>query len=166
MQALEHAEQFAGVGHVKAGTVVANKICLHPIFLLYTELYTGELFFAGELPCVREQIGEQYTHELDIARSDQPRLDDEFHLAFRLYHAQFLGDARGQGAQVHRRVLHGRARDAREIQHVVDQLGHALAGGAHAAQIIPALIIQFFSVIFKQGQAESVNRTQRRTQVV
>ena len=49
-----------------------------------------------------------------------------------------------------------------ETQHVVDQLRHALAGGAHAAQIALTLSVELVAGVFKQRLTKTVDTPKRR----
>jgi hypothetical protein len=79
---------------------------------------------------------------------------------------QFYNHLGGERTEIDRFALHLGERHARQGEHVVDQVSHALGGGTHAAEIIPALIVQFAGVILDHRLAEAVYRAQRRAQVV
>ena len=56
--------------------------------------------------------------------------------------------------------------DARNLQHVIDKLGHLIAGGLDSPGIAAAVRAEDLPVFLQQGRAETAQRPQRRAQVV
>ena len=75
-------------------------------------------------------------------------------------------DFAGDGADVDRLFVEGRAADAREVEHVVDQARHFASGGADAIEVATALIVEAIGVIFEEGFAEAVDAAKRRAKIV
>ena len=54
----------------------------------------------------------------------------------------------------------------REIQEIIDELRHALAGASHVLQTILALGIEFVGVRLQQRPAEHIDSAERCAQIV
>ena len=75
--------------------------------------------------------------------------------------------ARAERGEVHLLAQrHVAARDPREHEQVVDELRHALRGGADAGEVVRRLAVEPVAVVLQQREAEAVERAQRRAQVV
>ena len=72
----------------------------------------------------------------------------------------------GQRAEVDPLAAQLAARDPRQRQEVVDQLGHPLRRVADPGQVAPALDVEPVAVVLGQRLAEPVDRAQRGAQVV
>ena len=120
----------------------------------------------GELPGVAEEIDQQDLEELGIAADDEARGQAHVDLARRVRRAQVVEDVPGDLGQVDRLGRHHGARHARQLQKVVDELGHALGGGADAPQVVLRGLVEDVAVVLGERQAEAVEGAQRRAQVV
>ena len=101
-----------------------------------------------------------------IAVRDQVGRDAEAGAAFRLSCLKPGRNLRRDLAQVHGFALQFEAGHAREIEQVVDKLGHPAAGGLHAVQVVQRFLVEQVAVIFQQGLAKALDAAQRGAQVV
>lgn len=107
-----------------------------------------------------------HAQQLGIALGREARLDGDLDAALRLGAPQVRDDRIGQRAQVHLLAAHLGARDARELQQIVDQLRHVRSACAHPREIMPALVIEPVGVVLEQRLTETVDGAQRGAQVV
>ena len=73
---------------------------------------------------------------------------------------------RDEPAQVHVLLPHLGAGDPGQIEHVVDQLRHLLAGLPHAVEIAAAVVVQPVALTLLHRAAEALDPPERRPQVV
>jgi len=58
MHSLKNAKKLICIPHIKAGTVVSDKVDGFAVFQLASHLDNGVLFSAREFECIREKINE------------------------------------------------------------------------------------------------------------
>ena len=120
----------------------------------------------GELVRVGEQVLQHAAHEREIRLGEQPVLDLDLDPAVRLRALQLGDDLARQRAQIDRYAHHPPARQARELQHRVDQLAHPHRPRADPLEVVPALLAHLIPTLVAQQLAERVHRSQRRAEVV
>lgn len=79
---------------------------------------------------------------------------------------EFCAKAAGNAAEIDFFSVHVAAGDAAEGEQVVDQLAHALGGGADAAQVVLACGIELIFAVFEEGLAEAVDAAQGGAEVM
>src|SRR5687767_689396 len=79
MQALKSAEQFIGIIHIKARTIVSYKIDLLMVCILYAELDTCIFLFGGKFPGVVNQVFQDNAHKTLITSGNQIWSDSNLH---------------------------------------------------------------------------------------
>ena len=121
---------------------------------------------AGEFPGIAEQVFEHRAHQARVALDTQPRGDVDADRPRRVLLAELLADHQGQRGEVHRAALERLAADPRQREQVVDQLAHAMHGGAHPAQQLLGLVVQVVAVVGAEDGAVAFDGAQRRAQVV
>src|SRR5256714_1303660 len=149
VETLERAEQLAGVRHVEARAVVADEVDCLATLLLPPESDLRRVALRGELPGVAQKVDEHDFQQSLVAARREPVLDVDRHRPLAIALAQLSDDRARELAQVDGLAAHLGSGDARELQHVVNQLGHLLARAAHLPQIALALLVQFVLVVFE-----------------
>src|SRR5712692_912644 len=166
MQSLEYPEQLIRILHVEAGAVVPDHEGPAAVRFDRGELDPRLRLLRGVLPAVPQQIVEGHAQQPCVASRPEPRGDREFHLSFRGRPLQIGHDVVRYAAQVHVLGPYLRTGDPGELQQVVDQRAHPLAGGAHPVQRLLSRLVQLPGIVFEQYLAESVDTAQRCPQVV
>ena len=126
MEALERAEEFAGVSHVEARAIVAHIERAASVLEGRPELDVAHRPLPGELPGVPQEVLEDDAHQPRVARGFDTVLDAKDHLAVRLTFLELLGDLSGEVAEADRAAPELGARQARQVEEAVDQLPHPL----------------------------------------
>jgi len=101
-----------------------------------------------------------------VAFDPQLRRDDELHRAPRFGFPQVGGNRLSQGGEIDRLPVQFAPPNARELQQVINQVAHALAGFADAAEEVLPAGIELAGMAFEQHLAEAADAAQRRAQVV
>jgi hypothetical protein len=83
---------------------------------------------ARELPRVLEQVAERPPEELPIAGYEEPLGEDHLHLPVGIAPPQLVDDVPRDGREIDARGPELGARDARQLEHVVDERAHPLGG--------------------------------------
>ena len=104
-----------------------------------------------------QQVFQNNPQQMRIRFRFEALFNPEFNSPFRLSFFQFFRHFAGQAAHVYVFQTHTCACDPRKIQHVVDQVSHALRGRADTLQVLLPLVIEFLGVILQQCQAESID---------
>src|SRR5438477_12675846 len=77
------------------------------------------------------------------------------------------GGCLGDRGDVRISALQTASRNPRKIQQVIDEARHSLCSCAHALEIVQAAFVESLArIIFEQGFAEAVDRSQRRAEIV
>ena len=163
MQALERPEQLGGVFRSESGAVVADEEFSRAIPADFDPRVTTR---TGELPGISHQVIHQVAQQRRIPLRDQSRRNVEDDLARRLAVAQVGGDLLSDRGQIDLRVFQFTAGDAGHLQQRVDQVAHPRARAADPLEIVLAAVVDRVPVALAQQPAESVDRAQRRAQVV
>src|SRR5882762_7553162 len=166
MQALKRAEELVGIGHLETRTVVADKIGRASAILQGTDFDAGLGRLRGELPRVSYKVIEGGPQQMRIAFGAHPVPDRDFHRAAGLALLQLAHHLSRDLGKVHRPALERPAGYARELEQILDQLGHVLRRGADPRQVALCVTGKVLGKIVEQGLAEPVDRAQGRAQVV
>ena len=169
VQALEGQEQLAGIAHVEAGAVVAHEDHALAFLLAPADLDPRRPILmraGGEFPGVADQVFQHHTQQAGVALDDHAGLDHRCHRPRRLPLGERGQHRAGQRAQVHRHRLDPAARDARQVEQVVDDVAHAQAGAADALQVLQRLAVFATGAALRHQAGEAVDAAQRPAQVV
>jgi hypothetical protein len=136
VQAVEGIEEFVGVVHVEAGSVVLDEERL--FFLIKAKVNDGLVDLRGKLGGVSEEIFESDPEELGVAVGPHVFVDGDVEVTAGVLFADVVGYGMGEAGEVDRLAGDLGAGDARELEEGVDELPHALDAGAHAFDIVAA----------------------------
>src|SRR5256714_1858777 len=162
VETLERAEKLSGVCHVEARAVVADEVNDLALLALPTESYLRRVALRCELPGVAQKVREHDLQQALVAARFEVVFDADRQRARGVALPQFCDDRARQLAQAHGLAPHLASRDARELQHVVNQLRHILARAAHLPKVVLAVLVELVLVVFQQRLAEAVDVTERR----
>src|SRR4029077_18692519 len=112
------------------------------------------------------EILEDSVEQMRVALGAHPVPHRDFYGAVRLALLQIVDYLSRDLAQVHLAALQLPARNAREVEQAFDQQPHLLGGAAYPVEIAPSGLGQMLGEIVDERLAESVDRAQRRAQVV
>src|SRR5262249_7657691 len=79
---------------------------------------------------------------------------------------QIGGDGLGQSTHAEIFSHDFGAGDARELKERIDELTHALHTAANPADVVSACVVDAGGEVFLESKAESINRTERCSQIV
>jgi hypothetical protein len=100
VQALEHTEQLAGVGHIKTGSIVSH-IVRRPVLAFSLPECDGRVrMLAREFPGVAEQVIQDDSQQSSIAVTNYARLNEKRYIAIRFLLTEFFGDFQRRGTEV------------------------------------------------------------------
>src|SRR6266480_824551 len=136
MQSLEHAEQFVGVLHVKAGAVIGNEIDFFAVIGCRSYFDQRRRAFATVFDRVRNQIHPNLFQQCRIAFARRQLADANVDLMHVLLSTQFLERFAGQFRHVDRLRMQREPAQSRERQQIVDEHPHSLRGTANGLQIM------------------------------
>ena len=126
MQALEHAEQLAGKGHVEAGAVVGDDIEVRPSSIAAADLDARAFCLCSELHRVADQLGEQPRRQRRVRLAGRQRADGEADVAaLRGRRRRPSIEAANDGARSDPAFVQGLAQQARKAEQIVHQRAHA-----------------------------------------
>ena len=148
MQALECAEQFAGIAHIKAGAVVLCKIHRLAILLQATNFQLCRGVLARELPCITNKIAHGDAQQVSVAMDEELIRHGERDPSFWLFLTKFCCDVVDKRSQVEVRPVHLVACHARELEQIVNELLHAVCGAANALKIVQRVWVQLRAIVF------------------
>ena len=94
-----------------------------------------------------QEVLQHAFNEPAIRLGDQPIFDLDLDFAVRLDAAQLGDDLSGQGTDVDRLTLEALPRQTGEFQNLVDQRPHPHRAGAHALEIVTAVLAQLLGVV-------------------
>jgi hypothetical protein len=147
---LEREEVLAGVRLVEPDAVIPDVVDGLAPLLLDAELYLRLGLSRGDLLGVAQQVLERHPEQPRIPRDretvgyDEPR---------GVPAAQVVGHPPREGAQVNLLAPHLLARDAREVQEIVDQVAHAPAGYRDTPQVVLAGLAELLPIVLEQHLA-------------
>ena len=157
MQALEGGKQLVGIGHIKADAVVADKIGFFSAYRGGTEFDDRRCLLAAVFPGICQQIFEQHPEQAGIPIGSDILGNLHGDTSLRLGLLEFQGDKLRQPAQIDRLPVQVAAGYFRQLQQVIDELRHPLAGVAQTEEIIFPLVVELFLVFFQQYPAETID---------
>ena len=167
VQALEWLEQLVRECGVEARTVVPHVAADagvrgggHP------ELDRSVVAATGELPGVVQQVVQYFADKVGVGHGTGGLLDREADAAARVLALEFGGDGGCLGTEIDRLEIDRCPGDARQVQQVVENVSHVLAGGLDPLSVGAAILTEGIGVILHQGGAEPGQRAQRRPQIV
>ena len=174
VQALEYAEQFAGILHVETGTIVTHREFARAVGqFAHGNLDDRRVAAGGVLDRVAQQVQPQLSHHVLVGHQHRQRRDLPFDLARRAvagvvaqvgvqHRAGFLH----QRLHIDRLQAHRTAPQPRIHQQVVDQQRHAPRRIADDLQVMPGLLVRAFAQVAVELVGEAGDMAQRRAQVV
>src|SRR6185369_7079789 len=124
VQPLEDAKQSPGIGHVKAGTVIAQDEGFSAGEILDTELDPGMGTAPGKFPGISQQVLQRNRQQAGITDNNQAATGQEFHLAVRPDLAKAIDDAMCNDAEIDFFAVEFAARHAGQTEKVINQFGH------------------------------------------
>src|SRR6266498_3607610 len=167
MQALESAKQFVDICHIEPCAIITDKVRASiGGIILDSEFNVGKFLLGREFPGIIEQVLQYYLHQARINIGSYIWRDGKLNNPLWVGLLKGTDNILGNRAEICRLRVERCTRHAREIEQVVDQLCHALGSSADAHQVVTTFIVQLISKIFQDCQAESVNRAERRTQIM
>src|SRR5437588_5867355 len=131
VETLERAEQLSGVSHVEARAIVADEVNGLALLALPTESDLRRVALRCELPGVAQKVREHDLQQALVAVRFEVVFDADRQRTCGVALPQLCDDRACQLAQAHGLAPHLASRDARKLQHVVNQLRHLLARAAH-----------------------------------
>src|SRR5450756_545697 len=132
---LERREQLVDVGRVEAGAVVAHVVRGDAVAPVDPDLDVRLRLARSELPGVRKKVLQHDAQQRRVAVGDETVRHRRVDGALRLRLPQVGEDVARQRREVDLLTHHLPAGDPRQQQQVVDELPHALRGGALAGQV-------------------------------
>ena len=120
----------------------------------------------GEFPGILYQILQDRADKSGICPDLDEALDAEVNVSAGLLPLELPGDVLDLGAEVDGLKVHGGLRDAGEIQQVIDERGHLLAGGFDPLGVPSAVLPESVPAFLQQQPAVASLRPERRAQVV
>ena len=112
------------------------------------------------------RFSRHHAQELLIAVVEQILANLECHLALRVCLLQLGDDRCDQCAEVHRLAAQLATGQARQLEQIVNQMRHTLAGRTHALQMLAPVVLQPIAIVFEQHLTEAVDAAQRRAQIM
>src|SRR5580698_3110505 len=167
MQSLERLEQLPGVGGFEASAVIADeKAAARGLIWGHPELDGRVVASGGELPRVVQQVLQYRADKRRVGCGPGRLLDGEVHMTVRSLALEFRGDVGDLCPQVDYPGANLGSRNAREVEEVVDELRHPLAGGLDPLGVADGGVAEAVPAVVKQGATQPAHGSQRGTQVV
>src|SRR6267378_2382534 len=126
VQALEGSEKTVCIAGIKSGAVVPHEKWVLTVLLALAEFDPGTGVGGGVLPGIAKQVFHRRSQQLRISHGHQITFDHELYSPARLRFLKVRGDRFRHGTQIELFAAHHASGDAGEIQHIVNQYGHAL----------------------------------------
>ena len=152
MQSHERLEQLPDVGGVEASAVIAHeKAAARGPVWGHPELDSRVLASGGELPGVVQQVLQHRADKRRVRCGQGRLLDGEAHMTVRSLALEFRSDIGDLCPQVDYLGMTLGSRNAGEVEQVVDELRHALAGGLDELGVAEGGLAEAVPAVLKQG---------------
>src|SRR5260370_19279559 len=166
MEALECPEQATGVSGIESGAIIAHEIGRCSVASGFSEFDARRLPLGGEFTGVAKQVFQDDAQEMGVAGGFETLLDLNLGIALGMSAGQLGDNGFSHSTQVDALMAHFDARDAGEIQEIVDEHTHALGCGAYAIEIFLAVRIQLVGTILQKRDTEAIYAAQRSSQIM
>ena len=152
VQALEGFEQVAGLGHVEASAVVAHTEAAQAIDRVPAEADVRLGCPGAVLPGVVQQVLQYFADEVGVGHGTGWLLDSEADAAARVLALKSGSDGGGLGAEIDLLEADLGPGDAGQVQQVVENTSHVLAGGLdHEVRRLTRLLDRYTAEEFVAG---------------